>query len=154
MIILLFSLGLWDYSYNVSAVTLYDNNIFTYSPERIQEFMDNTVSYKYPFETYDDLRTSAAVSLKLRNKFIENRTTTFNIGLNLHHYLINQEKDFQSITAGVRQSFKTFAVKIEYTHIPEYLIRFYRNPAGSSTDYIGCDVQYRTLSGKISLLNH
>ncbi len=152
MIILLFYLGLWDYSYNVSAVALYDNNIFTYSPERIQEFIEYSAPYKYPFETYDDLRTTASVSLRLRNKFIGGRTTTFNLGLDVHHYLNNQEKDFQSISAGVRQSFKTFAVKIEYTHIPEYLIRYYRDPAGSSTDYIGCDVQYRTVSGKISLL--
>jgi hypothetical protein len=152
MILLLFSLGLWDYSYNVSAVSLYDDNIFAYSPERIQEFIDYSAPYKYPFETYDDLRTSASVSLRLRNKFIEDRTTTFNLGVDVHHYLNNQEKDFQNISIGIRQSFKTFAVKMTYTHIPEYLIRYYRNPAGSSTDYIGCDVQYRTLSGKISLL--
>lgn len=151
MTILLFCLSLWDYSYNVSAVTLYDNNIFSYSPERIQEFMDNAAPYKYPFETYDDLRTSLSISLRLRNKFIENRTTTFNLGVSVHHYLINQEKDFQSISAGLRQSFSSFAVKVEYTHIPDYLIRYYRNPEGSSTEYIGCAVQYRTLSGKVTL---
>lgn len=151
MTILLCFLSLWDYSYNVSAVTLYDNNVFSYSPERIQEFVDYTAPYKYPFETYDDLRTSLSVSLRLRNKFFENRTTTFNLGMSVHHYLINQEKDFQSISAGVRQSFNSFAVKVEYTHIPEYLIRYYRNPAGSSTEYIGCAVQYRSLTGRVTL---
>jgi len=151
MSILLCCLSLWDYSYNVSAVALYDNNLFAYSDERIQEFIQNTASYKYPFETYDDLRTSVSISLRLRNKFFENRTTTFSLGLNLHNHLINQEKDFQSISAGLRQSLGNFAVKAEYTHIPDYLIRYYRNPAGSSTEYIGCEVQYRTLSGKLTL---
>lgn len=149
--ILLCCLSLWDYSYTVSAVALYDNNLFAYSDERIQEFIQNTAPYKYPFETYDDLRTSVSISLRLRNKFIDTRTTTFNLGLNMHHHLINQEKDFQNISAGLRQSFGAFAVKVEYTHIPDYLIRYYRNPAGGSTEYIGCEVQYHTLSGKLTL---
>lgn len=66
------------------------------------------------------------------------------------HYLINHQKDFQRIDVGLRQAFGKYAAKVEYQIIPTYLIRYYRNPYGSRTDYIGCELTYHTFSSKLS----
>lgn len=150
MNILIILFTLWDYSYNVTARVTYDNNIFAYSREYIDDFMNQVRSYRFPFETHDDLITSGDVHLYLRNKFFGSRTTTLNVDVLVNHYLTNHQKDFQRIDVGLRQSFGTYAVKIEYQIIPRYLIRYYRNPGGSSTEYIGCEVAYHTIYGKIS----
>lgn len=150
MNILILLIAVWDYSYNFAADVTYDNNIFSYSSEYIDDFMNQVGPYRFPFETYDDLLTSCKLNLLLRNKFFGKRTTTFNFGIKINHYLINNQKDYQRINIGLRQSFGKFAVKVSYQIIPNYLIRYYRNPQGSSTDYIGCEAKYQTVSGKLS----
>ncbi len=150
MNIIFFFIAVWDYSYNFAADVTYDNNIFSYSSEYIDDFMNQVGPYRFPFETYDDLITSGKLNLLLRNKFFGKRTTTFNIGIRINHYLTNNQKDYQRIDIGLRQSFGKIAAKVSYQIIPNYLIRYYRNPQGSSTDYIGCETKYQTVSGKLS----
>lgn len=150
MNIIIFLIAVWDYSYNFATDATYDNNIFSYSSEYIDDFMNQVSPYRFPFETYDDLITSGKLNLFLRNKFFNRRTTTFNIGIKINHYLTNNQKDYQRINIGLRQSFGKIAAKVSYQIIPNYLIRYYRNSQGSSTDYIGCEVKYQTVSGKLS----
>ncbi|MCK4453036.1 hypothetical protein KAU59_01650, partial [candidate division WOR-3 bacterium] len=150
MNIIILLIAVWDYSYNFATDATYDNNIFSYSSEYIDDFMNQVGPYRFPFETYDDLLTSGKLNLFLRNRFFGKRTTTFNIGIKINHYLINNQKDYQRINIGLRQSFGKIAAKVSYQIIPNYLIRYYRNPQGSSTDYIGCEAKYQTVSGKLS----
>lgn len=149
-VIILFC-ALWDYSYNCTVTFTYDNNIFAYSQEYIDDFMNQVRPYRFPFETYDDLYTEPDIDFRIRNKLIGDYTTTFNIGLRVRHYTINQQKDFQRLVAGVRQSFGSWAIKGSYRIIPEYLIRYYRDPQGPSSSYIACEVAYHTITGKVSL---
>jgi len=152
MNILILLVSVWDYSYGVDMDFSYDSNIFSYSEEYINDFMNQVKPYRFPFETYDDLISNAQLNFLLRNKFFNKKTTTFDLNIEINHYLNNQQKDFQNIGAGVRQSFGKYAFKISYHVIPQYLIRYYRNPQGTSTDYIGCDVRHQLLSGKISFI--
>lgn len=149
MIVILL-LAFWDYSYNLDIDFEYDNNVYAYSSQYIDDFLNQVRPYRFPFETYDDLVTSVDFRLLVRNKFIGKRTTTFSLDLNTSNYLMNNQKNYQKYTFGLRQSFGKYAAKISYQVIPSYLIRYYRNPQGGSADYIGCEVAYHTISGKVS----
>ncbi len=143
---------LWDYSYNFDVDVTYDNNIYAYSQEYIDEFLDGIRPYRFPFDTYDDVITSFDFALLVRNKFFGKRTTTFSVNLNSDNYLLNRQKNFQRYTFGLRQSLGRYAAKVSYQVIPGYLIRYYRDPYGGSTDYIGCEATYHTASGKLSFM--
>lgn len=149
MIILLL-IAVWDHSYEADIDLGYDNNIYAYSPSYIDDFLNGVYAYRFPFETYDDLVTSIDLRFLLRNRFFGRRTTTFSFDVNSLNYLVNNQKNFQAYTFGLRQSLGQVAVKISYQAIPGYLIRYYRNPQGTSTDYIGCEAAYHTVSGKFS----
>jgi hypothetical protein len=143
-------IAFWDYSYNFDIGFGYDDNVYTYSQPYIEDFLNGVRPYRFPFETHDDLVTSLDFSLLVRNKFFGKRTTTFSFDLNTDNYFVNNQKNYQKYTFGLRQSFGKYAVKLSYGLIPKYLIRYYRNPHGTSTDYIGCEAAYHTISGKIS----
>ncbi len=148
IVILLFTF--WDYSYNLDIGFSYDDNVYTYSQSYIDDFLNGIRSYRFPFETHDDLVTALDFRLLVRNKFFGGRTTTFSFDLNTDNYLVNNQKNFQKYTFGLRQSFGKYAVKLSYGVIPSYLIRYYRNPQDAGTEYIGCEAAYHMVSGKIS----
>jgi len=143
-------LAFWDYSYNLDIDFNYDNNVYAYSQRYIDDFLNQIRPYRFPFETYDDLVTSIDFRLLIRNKFFSRRTATFSFDLNTENFLVNNQKNYQKYIFGLRQSFGKYAVKLSYQVIPNYLMRYYRNPHGTSTEYIGCEATYHTISGKIS----
>lgn len=149
MIVLLF-VAFWDYSYNFDIDLTYDDNVYAYSQTYIDDFLNAVRPYRFPFQTYDDLTTSFDFTLLVRNKLFGKRTTTFSFDLNTDNYLVNTQKNYQKYAISLRQSLGRYAVKLSYHIIPTYLIRYYRNPHGESTDYIGCEVTYHTLTGKAS----
>ncbi len=151
MNLLIILIAVWDYSYQFTTDFIYDNNIFSYSDEYIDDFINSVDSYRFPIETYDDLIVSTNLQYYLRNKFFANRTTTFDLNIKPSHYMLNNEKDYLRIAFGVRQSFGKYALKLSVQTIPNYLIRYYRNPQGKSTDYIGCEVSYPSLAAKLSV---
>jgi len=136
MIIALFLFTAFDYSINTNLNFTYDDNIFEYSSKYLEEFVNRINPERFPFETYDDLYTNYQFGILIRNKFIGKHTTTFNLNVNGYNYLTNQQKDYLIISTGIRQSFGQLAMKFEYLIIPDYLIRYYRDPLG--TEYIGC----------------
>lgn len=150
--ILLLLIATWDYSYDFGVAAAYDNNVYAYSDEYIDDFLNGVNAYRFPFETYDDLVTTADLDFLLRNKLFGTRTTTFSFGMAARHYLINRGKDFTRFNFGLRQSFGRYAIKLNYRVIPRFLIRYYQNPQNTSTNYIGCKATYHTLSGKLSVL--
>jgi hypothetical protein len=150
MMVLLLFVTFWDYSYDFDLDFTYDDNIYAYSQQYIDDYLSGIRSYRFPFETYDDLVTSFDFALLVRNRFFGKRTTTFSLDVNTDNYLLNNQKNFQKYTFGMRQSFGRYAVKASYQVIPRYLIRYYRDPSGESTDYIGCEATYHTASAKVS----
>jgi len=151
MLLLLMTLAFWDHSYTTSVMFTYDDNVFGYSDEYIEDYIDLIRAYRFPFKTYDDLYTEPRLDVRFRKKVFDERTTTFNFGILVRHHAINQQKDFQRLIIGLRQSFGAWALKGSYRAIPNYLIRYYNDPAGQDTEYIACEVAYHTISGKLSL---
>lgn len=149
MIFLCCIISIFDYSIKAGVGFSYNDNIFEYSQKYLEEFMQQISPERFPFETYDDLVTDIKFYLLLRNKFLKNRTTTFNFGINSDNYLINQQRGYQIFETGMRQSFGKFAIKFEYLFMPRYLIRYYRDPIGN--EYIGCKFTEHLLMLKCSL---
>lgn len=129
MAILFAFFGLVDYSLTVSNDIGYDDNVYEYSAQDLGDFVDRVRSYRFPFETYDDLATRFDCELLLRARPIPNRTTTLNLRLAAVNYAVNREKDNQTFHAGLRQSFGKFALKFDYLFIPRFLIKYYPDPA-------------------------
>jgi hypothetical protein len=70
---------------------------------------------------------------------IAGRRTDINIFYRQYLYTINTQKSYQLISASVNQQIvNRFNIELGYLLMPSYLIRYYRNPLGLSTDYIGC----------------
>ena len=149
MIVLLL-VAIWDHSYEADIDLGYDDNIYAYSPSYIDDFLNGVNAYRFPFETYDDLVTSIDLRLRLRNRLLGRRTTTVNFGAGTNNYLVNNQKNYQTYVLGLRQSFGPAAVKISYQLIPGFLIRYYRNPLGASTEYIACEATYHTATAKLT----
>ncbi len=135
-----------DHSISAKIDFAYDDNIFEYSKKYLNEFMNSIHPERFPFETYDDFYTNYEFQLLLRNKFIAQYTTTFNLIFDGYNYLINQQKDYFFITAGARQPFGKCATRIEYLYLPRYLIRYYQNP--DSTQYTECEFSENLFSIK------
>jgi len=150
--IFLLIIAVWDYSYDVGVAAKYDNNVYAYSDEYIDDFINQVNAHRFPFETYDDLITSAALNFLLRNRFFGKRTTTFSLDVAANHYLQNRDKGFAGYRLGIRQSLGKYALKLSYRIIPGYLIRYYQNPQTPTTDYIGCRATYRMVSAKLSVM--
>ena len=112
MSLLILFISVWDYSYDVKVDFSYDNNIFSYSDEYIDDFLNQIRPYRFPFETYDDLISNAQMRFLLRNKFFSKKTTTFNLYIGINHYLVNHQKDYQKIGCGIRQSLGKYALKV------------------------------------------
>lgn len=113
---------------NIYTTTIlsYDNNIFKYSKNDIDKFVDNIEPYKYPIETYDDLITTIQLHSKITSELIDSSPTTFNLKIKGNLYLQNKEKDYESFSISIYQKLARFGnTLIKYLFIPEYFIRYY-----------------------------
>ncbi len=146
---ILFLFTAFDYSINTNLNFVYDDNIFEYSKQYLEEFISGLNPEHFPFETYDDLYTTYGMDILIRNKFIGRRTTTINLNFTGYNYFINQQKNYSIISTGIRQSFGKIAIKLGYLIMPGYLIRYYPDPMG--IDYIGCEFTEHLLTFKTNL---
>ncbi len=151
MNLLILLIAVWDYSYRFTTDFIYDNNVFSYSDQYIDDFVNSVRPYRFPFETYDDLIVGSNLQLYLRNKFFDQKTTTFDIKVAPKYYVSNNQKNYLSLSFGLRQSFGKSALKLSFQTIPNYLIRYYKDPQVQNTEYIGCEVSYHSLAGKLSV---
>lgn len=122
----------WDLSFE------YDDNIFLYSQSYLNDFMNQNRAYRFPFRTYDDLITRLNLNLQFPYQ-INKKLNNLSINYRQYLYLMNTQKSYQLISLNNSyQISKPVSFQIGYLFLPNYLIRYYRNPLGTSTDYIGC----------------
>ena len=148
LIIFVFAGITYNLEYNCEFA--YDDNIYEYSVRDLDEFTNRIRSYRFPFETSDDLVTRQDCQLLLRTRTIANRTTTINLRAAASNHAINRQKDYQTYNAGIRQSFGKIALKCDYLHIPRYLIKYYPDPM--SAEYKECAFTEHLLTLKTSFL--
>ncbi len=118
--------------------TQYDDNIFLYSQQYLDDFQHQIRAYRFPFRTYDDVITRINLGLEIPFS-MWNRKTSLNLTYRHYLYSVNTQKSYQLIQALFSNHLaKSLNIDIGYLFLPSYLIRYYRNPLGSATDYIGC----------------
>jgi hypothetical protein len=150
MVFLIALIAGFDYNLEYSGAIAYDNNIWEYSPQSLDDFTRRVRPYRFPFETYDDLATRHDIGLIFRTRSILERTTTLNFRAVASSHLINREKDHQTFETGLRQSLGKFALKIDYLYLPRYLIKYYPDPV--TAEYTQCAFTEHLLGFKSSLL--
>lgn len=118
--------------------TEYDRNIFLYSDQYLQEFKNQIRPYRFPFRTYDDLIVRLNLSLQTPIYWSGHRTD-FILSYRPNLYSVNTQKSYQIISAQVNHPLsKKIRLEAVYLFLPSYLVRYYRNPLGALSDYIGC----------------
>ncbi|TES92544.1 MAG: hypothetical protein E3J87_05150 [Candidatus Cloacimonadota bacterium] len=135
--LILFSTSLfsqeWRYIHPYKGVNIYskisftyDDNIFKYSKEEIDKFVNNIEPYRYPIETYDDLITTIQLHSKIRREILKGNPTTFNIKIKGNLFYENSEKDYETFSFSIWQKIgKKGHTLIKYFFLPKYFIRYY-----------------------------
>jgi len=139
-----------DYNLVYGLSVAYDNNIWEYSAQNLDDFTRRVRPYRFPFETYDDLLTRQDIGLIFRTRTVLNRTTTLNLQAVSNSHLVNREKDRQTFIAGLRQSLGKFALKLDFLLIPRCLIKYYPDPV--TAEYVQCAFTEHLLGFKTSIL--
>ncbi len=120
----------------------YDDNIFLYSENDLNDFQRSIRPYRFPFETSDDFITTLTGSIKLRQKLFNQKPTIFSLIYRQHVYAVNRMKSYQLFSLNISQNvIKPLTIEIGYLFLPKYLIRYYKDPTSqiSPSDYIGCE---------------
>ncbi|MCX7757118.1 MAG: hypothetical protein N2166_02195 [candidate division WOR-3 bacterium] len=116
----------------------YDNNIFLYSPEALEEFRNNIRSYRFPFRTTDDLIANYKIRFTLPLRIFKKRSDIL-INYSAKVYTVNTAKSYQTINPSLQiQLVPNFTFRLSYLLIPNYLIRYYKDPQSSRSQYIPC----------------
>lgn len=121
--------------FSIEVKTIYDDNIYLYSKEYISDFQNQVRAYRFPINTYDDLITNLNLSLRIPFYL----KSYINLYYKQYLYTANTEKSYQIISTTINKPLtKPLNIRFGYLYLPRYLIRYYRNPAGPSTEYIQC----------------
>ncbi|MEO0132453.1 MAG: hypothetical protein ABIK73_05955 [candidate division WOR-3 bacterium] len=116
----------------------YDNNIFLYSPEALEEFRNQIRAYRFPFRTHDDLIANYKISFNFPLRILVKRTD-FTVNYTAKTYTVNTIKSYQIINPYLQvQMLPDLVFRFSYLLIPNYLIRYYKDPLSSRTQYIPC----------------
>jgi hypothetical protein len=117
----------------------YDDNPFRYSRTDLDAFRHREEPARFPIRTSDDLDANVAVGLSCGTRLFR-LPGAIETGLRLHGCFSNWEKSYGVADVGLNQG--TWAggrLELGYTYMPNYLIRYYRNPeTGDTGDYTGC----------------
>jgi hypothetical protein len=123
----------WRYIHPYKGVNIftrltlaYDNNIYKYSQNEIDKFVNNIEPYRYPIETYDDLITTMQIHAKIRGEIIKNNSSTLNLRIRGNLFYKNKEKNYESYSLSIWQKAgKNGHILLRYLFLPEFLIRHY-----------------------------
>lgn len=117
----------------------YDDNPFRYSRTDLDAFRYRTKPARFPIRTSDDLDANVAARLSCGTRLFQ-MPGSIETGLRLHGYFSNWDKSYGLADVGINQgTWVGGRLELGYTYMPNYLLRYYRNPATSDTgDYTAC----------------
>ncbi|MBM3313827.1 hypothetical protein FJY70_04455 [candidate division WOR-3 bacterium] len=125
----------WRYQ----AYLFYDDNPFRYSRVDLDAFRHRRQSARFPIRTSDDLEANLAIGLERPTRCFRMPGAIVS-GVKLHGFFSNWEKSYGVLDLGFRQGiWKNGEIHVNYIYMPDYLLRYYRNPQTSDTgDYTAC----------------
>ncbi len=116
----------------------HDDNPFRYSADDLGSFRRREDAQRFPIRSADDLDLTASTGWRYRYR-LAGRPGSVALKLKLHQFASNREKSYQLASLGVSQSFRTGSkLTGSYLRMPDYLIRYYRDPENEQRNYVGC----------------
>lgn len=113
---------------SISISTTYDNNILKYSDKYLERFNNHEDEGRFHIETYDDIVVQPSLGMTYTFNVFGKYKTKINGDFSQRAYTINNIKNWNSISFGLRQYLKNKAsFKIYYSYIPEFYIRHFRD---------------------------
>ncbi|MCD4690394.1 hypothetical protein K8S17_02935 [bacterium] len=142
----------WRLSWTGGFRMTYDGNIYRYSDDDVEEFVDGERSERYPFDTTDDLRLDPSVTFTLLREHPGVRSTELRAGANWFLAASNGEKSFSKLHVRLAETREALArVAVEYVAIPSYHLKYVWDadaPAGTD-DYRSCDFRKHSFRAEL-----
>ena len=136
----------WDWRLTASLTNTYDDNIYRYSPQDIDDFIHHRADYRFRMETYDDLVSSPSLTLYVTRRFSQNVRARLRLKYCFNIFAFNHEKNYQTISSLLRVTIlKRSYLQFGYFHLPKFLIRPYwdkdifTTSSGNPDTYQKCD---------------
>ncbi len=142
----------WRFDWSGSLRATYDSNIYRYSDDDVDEFVDGERSERYPFDTADDVRLDPAVTMAFTREEPGVRSMEFMAGAAWFLTGSNGDKSFAKLHARFTETLDELArVSVEYAAIPAYHLKYVWDadaPAGTDA-YRSCDFRKHSLRAGI-----
>lgn len=132
----------WQVEWQGEFGASYDSNIFRYADSDVDDFLDGMREDRFASETLDDLRLEPGVEIGLVREAPGRRSTRVALGADFRLPVVNTEKSFAKLTAGIRQERTGVAfLSARYALIPSYHLRrlWDADAQGDEPAYRSCD---------------
>jgi hypothetical protein len=118
---------------------VYDDNPYEYSRSDLELFRQRVNPARFAIRTSDDLHLDMGGQLAWRYRAFGHHGSV-TVRTRMHGFLSNWEKSYGSVGGELGQTVCDGGrLTASYTNLPNYLIRYYRNPATADTsDYAAC----------------
>lgn len=116
----------WDIEFSLSSS--YDDNVLKYSEKYLDRFMNHEDEGRFHISTYDDIILQPAIGASYTFRLFGKLKSQIDGDLKRSFYTINDINSWTYMSVGFRQYLpKELSFKIQYSHIPNYYIRHFRD---------------------------
>jgi hypothetical protein len=124
----------WEWRVHAALSSTYDDNVYRYSPQDIDDFVHRRADHRFQMETYDDLVSSPSLTLSITRRFSQDCKIRLRLKYGYNLYSVNHQKNYQTFSAFLRTTLvENSYFQIGWFHLPKYLIRPYWDPDVFST---------------------
>jgi len=138
----------WRMTWRGSLGATYDSNVYRYSDEDRDEYLDGLRLDRYPMDALDDLRVETGTALEFVREAPGRRETSLRFAGATRLHAVNGDKSFARLSARLLETRPGVAyLRAEYVSVPSYRIRpLWDEDTGS---YRGCDYRKHGVSLEI-----
>ncbi len=142
----------WRFDWTGSLRATYDSNIYRYSDDDVDDFVDGDRFERYPHDTADELRLDPAVDVAFLREAPGSRLTEFRAGAAFFLASSNGDKSFAKLHARFTETLDGLAsASVSYAAIPAYHLKYVWDadaPAGTD-EYRSCDFRKHSLRAEL-----
>ena len=114
----------------------YDSNVVRLSDKLLDDFALGDYGDKFKIKTSDDMVTSIALAIGLKNRFPKKHTQIFKLKFLYNNYYSNTIKNNFKVSAYYKQFLsKKFTYAIEYSYFPYLYLRQYKSEFDAGVTY-------------------
>jgi hypothetical protein len=131
----------WRLEWRGELGAAYDSNIFRYSDDEVDDFLDGRRQDRFPSDYLDDVRMEPSVDLMFIREEPRRRETEFRLSADYRLATVNRDKSFARLGTRVTESRDGIGYAlIDYYTIPSYHIRDLWDPdVKTGSPYRPCD---------------